>query len=32
MYLRKPDLALGNDHIRAFILKSLPKAGVAAKY
>jgi carboxypeptidase C (cathepsin A) len=32
MYLRKPDLALGNDHIRAFILKSLPKAGVPAKY
>jgi carboxypeptidase C (cathepsin A) len=32
MYLRKPDLALGNDHIRAFILKSMPKAGVAAKY
>jgi carboxypeptidase C (cathepsin A) len=32
MYLRKPDLALGNDHIRTFILKSLPKAGVPAKY
>ncbi len=32
MYLRKPDLKLGNDHIRAFIEKSLPKAGVPAKF
>ena len=32
MYLRKPDLALGNEHIRAFIQKSLPKPGVPAKF
>ena len=32
MYLRKPDLALGNDHIREFILKALPKENVPAKY
>lgn len=32
MYLRKPDLKLGNDHIREFIEKSLPKAGVPAKF
>lgn len=32
MYLRKDDLAKGNDHIRDFIIKSLPKAGVAAKF
>ncbi len=32
MYLRKPDLAMGNDHIREFIQKSLPKPGVPAKF
>jgi len=32
MYLRKPDLKLGNDHIRDFIEKSLPKPGVPAKF
>ena len=32
MYLRKDDLQKGNDHIRAFINKSLPKPGVAAKF
>ena len=32
MYLRKPDLALGNDHIRDFIKKALPKPGVPAKF
>ena len=32
MYLRKDDLQKGNDHIRDFISKSLPKAGVAAKF
>jgi carboxypeptidase C (cathepsin A) len=32
MYLRKTDLALGNEHIRDFILKALPKAGVPAKF
>lgn len=32
MYLRKDDLKKGNDHIRDFISKSLPKAGVAAKF
>lgn len=32
MYLRKPDLATANDHIRQFIQKALPKAGVPAKF
>lgn len=32
MYLRKDDLVKGNNHIRQFILKSLPKSGVAAKF
>ncbi|TDO21740.1 S10 family peptidase [Pedobacter duraquae] len=32
MYLRKVDLVKGNDHIRDFIRKSLPKPGVAAKF
>lgn len=32
MYLRKVDLQQGNDDIRAFISKSLPKAGVSAKF
>ena len=32
MYLRKEDLQTANDHIRAFIKKSLPKPGEAAKY
>jgi carboxypeptidase C (cathepsin A) len=32
MYLRKDDLATGNDDIRAFIRTSLPKAGEPAKY
>ncbi|RZK41465.1 MAG: carboxypeptidase [Pedobacter sp.] len=32
MYLRKPDLKLGNDHIRDFIEKTLPKKGVPAKF
>ncbi|MHA4896604.1 S10 family peptidase [Pedobacter sp. PWIIR3] len=32
MYLRKPDLAAANESIRDFILKSLPKQGVPAKY
>lgn len=32
MYLRKPDLGEGNEHIRQFILKSLPKKGAGAKY
>lgn len=32
MYLRKDDLLKANDHIREFISKSLPKAGVAAKF
>lgn len=32
MYLRKEDLKLGNEHIRDFIMKSLPKPGVPAKY
>lgn len=32
MYLRKEDLATSNEHIRSFILKSLPKPGAPAKY
>ncbi|MCX2482420.1 S10 family peptidase [Pedobacter sp. MR2016-24] len=32
MYLRKNDLQTGNDDIRDFIIKSLPKSGVAAKF
>lgn len=32
MYLRKDDLATSNDHLREFILKSIPKEGTAAKY
>ena len=32
MYLRKPDLKMGNDHIRDFIEKALPKPGVPAKF
>ena len=32
MYLRKVDLEKGNNDIRDFITKSLPKAGVAAKF
>ncbi|RZM18914.1 MAG: carboxypeptidase, partial [Pedobacter sp.] len=32
MYLRKVDLIKGNDHIREFIRKSLPKPGVPAKF
>ncbi|WP_249207599.1 S10 family peptidase [Chitinophaga hostae] len=32
MYLRKDDLATGNNDIRAFINASLPKAGQPAKY
>lgn len=32
MYLRKEDLATSNEHIREFIKKSMPKAGIPAKY
>ena len=32
MYLRKEDLASGNEDIRQFIKQSLPKPGQAAKY
>lgn len=32
MYLRKDDLATSNDHLREFILRSIPKTGQAAKY
>ena len=32
MYLRKVDLALGNDHIREFIKKSTPKPSQSAKF
>ena len=32
MYLRKPDLKTGNDHIRDFIKNALPKPGEPAKF
>ena len=32
MYLRKEDLATSNDHLRAFIKKSIPKPGTPAKF
>ncbi|RZL06454.1 MAG: carboxypeptidase, partial [Pedobacter sp.] len=32
MYLRKEDLKTGNEHIRDFIQRSLPKPGQPAKY
>lgn len=32
MYLRKEDLATSNQHLREFILKSIPKPGQGAKY
>ena len=32
MYLRKEDLATSNQHLRDFILKTIPKAGQGAKY
>jgi carboxypeptidase C (cathepsin A) len=32
MYLRQEDLAISNEHIRDFILKSTPKKGQPAKY
>jgi len=32
MYLRKDDLAVSNQHLREFILKSIPKTGEPAKY
>jgi carboxypeptidase C (cathepsin A) len=32
MYLRKPDLKMGNDHIREFIEKAVPKFGTPAKF
>lgn len=32
MYLRQEDLATSNEHIREFILKSIPEEGVPAKY
>jgi hypothetical protein len=32
MYLRKEDLAKGNDDIRQFIKESTPKPGEPAKY
>ena len=32
MYLRKEDLKSANQHIREFILKTIPKEGVGAKY
>ncbi|MDC9722670.1 MAG: carboxypeptidase [Urechidicola sp.] len=32
MYLRKEDLKSANDHLRAFILKTIPEEGVGAKY
>ena len=32
MYLRKEDLKSANEHLRTFILKTIPKEGVGAKY
>lgn len=32
MYLRKEDLATSNQHLREFILRSIPKPGQGAKY
>lgn len=32
MYLREEDLASSNDHLRDFILKTMPKKGQPAKY
>ena len=32
MYLRREDLKSSNDHLRAFILRTIPKEGVGAKY
>ncbi|GAC1442670.1 MAG: hypothetical protein NVSMB63_11210 [Sediminibacterium sp.] len=32
MYLRREDLATSNQHLREFILRSIPKAGQPAKY
>lgn len=32
MYLRKEDLATSNQHLRDFILRTIPKAGQGAKY
>lgn len=32
MYLRKPDLATSNQHLRDFIANAIPKDGVPAKY
>jgi len=32
MYLREEDLATANDHLRDFILKTIPKKGQSAKY
>lgn len=32
MYLRKEDLATGNQHLRDFILRTIPRQGKGAKY
>jgi len=32
MYLREEDLATANDHLRDFVIKTMPKKGVPAKY
>ncbi|MBV1888014.1 MAG: carboxypeptidase [Urechidicola sp.] len=32
MYLRKEDLENSNNHLRAFILRTIPKGGAGAKY
>jgi len=32
MYLREPDLLKSNSDIRKFILRTIPKPGVPAKY